>query len=253
MKSAIPLLTFMFLAAPAHGYGADLCGGITLPAGFAGCRTGAGGTLYLKAVREYGAQKATDRARSVGRIFAAGGIANTAPVLAVEGAGMGELWAPGPEGQAVKLDDWSDESIRVDQTSRRYGRFFGYLGGQLLSGGDYPSKGFNARLGTTLFKDRYDAAISYSHNSLNNTDNSGSSSLGFSGRALFNYTQHVGLNAGAQLDYSRSAGADGSWTPSVLGGLNFYLPQGSFDITITLDTEGSRSLLIGYTVYFSRN
>ena len=138
--------------------------------------------------------------------------------------------------------------MRFGPHSRRAGRWFGYLGGQLTRGGDLPANAWTGRIGTTLFKDRYDAAISLSRNNFTEVDDSGVTTVGLVFRALYAYTPHAGFNLGAQVDRVSAPGYS-HLSPSVLAGINIYLPGGSFDITLTHGERGNRGLLLGYTVY----
>jgi len=53
---------------------------------------------------------------------------------------------------------------------------------------------------------------------------------------------------------TRSAPSPGDAVTSlgVLGGINFFLPGGSFDVTALIGNHSTYSLLIGYTLYLTR-
>lgn len=240
-KTMLLALAMCMTAGAAH---AGDCPAV-LSGAFTGCKT-AGGIMRLGATQEYLNDKAGERAAAVaGAAGAASGLA------VVAWPGGGELWSVG-KGAPERLNGWNDLVLDALETSSRRGNWFAYFGGQVMSGGDYPYSGFNARLGTMLLKNRYDASLGYSTSKPSEDGASATRSLDLTGRALFNFTRHSGLNAGARLGYARSGDADGMWTPAVLGGLNIYLPQGSLDLTVTFGEAGSRSVELGYTVYFNR-
>lgn len=201
------------------------------------------GVLLLKAATGYFSLKEIEKKSAVERAAAA----PSASIVSVEVAGEGELWAV-TAGSAAALDSWSERGMRFGPRSRRAGRWFGYIGGQLTRGGDLPSNAWTARLGTTLFKNRYDAAISLAKNSFTEVDDSGITTVGLTFRALYPYTAHAGFNLGVQLDRVSATGYN-HLSPSALAGINIYLPGGSFDITLTHGERGNRGLMLGYTVY----
>ena len=214
---------------------------------FTSSRVAPSGLLLLKAATGYFHLKDADKKSAVERAAAA---APSVSVVAVEAAGEGELWSVAA-GTAAALDSWSERGMRFEPRSRRAGRWFGYLGGQFARGGDFPSNGWTGRLGTTLFKDRYDAAISLSQNSLSGISDSEVTNIGLTLRALYPYTAHTGLNLGGQLDRGSASGGS-SLTLAAVCGINIYLPGGSFDVSLSLGEEGRASLLAGYTVFISR-
>jgi len=202
------------------------------------------GVLLLTAATEYFSLKTAEKKSAVERAAAK---APSASVVSVAAAGEGELWSV-TAGSATALDAWSDRGMRFGPRSRKAGRWFGYVGGQLTRGGDLPSNAWTGRLGTTLFKNRYDAAISLTRNSFTEIEDSGVTTVGLTFRALYPYTEHAGFNLGVQLDRVSTTGYS-HLSPSALAGINIYLPGGSFDITFTQGERGNRGLLLGYTVY----
>ena len=238
------VLSLMLLAAflcPSPAGGAE-------PAGpFAGVSAVPGGILRLAAAEPYVKLKEDGRRAAVeAQAKARPGVA----LAVVEYNGNGELWRISGAG-AELADSWSRGEMRFARHARKAGRWFGHVGGQFVRGGDYPSDGWTARLGTTLFKDRYDAALSLSRNSFTEADDSATTSLGLTVRALYPYTRHAGLNLGLQLDRVSYTGYS-HLSPSVVGGINIYLPGGSFDISLSCGEYGRTSLLAGYTVYISK-
>jgi hypothetical protein len=225
-----------------------LCGGTAFAAEpspmIAGYRLSPSGVLLLTAATGYFDLKTAEKKAAVERAAAK---APSASVLSVESAGEGELWSVAA-GSAAVIDSWSEHVMRFGPRSRRAGRWFGYLGGQLTRGGDLPSNAWTGRLGTTLFKNRYDAAVSLTRNSFTEVDDSGVTTVGLTFRALYPYTAHAGFNLGVQLDRVSATGYS-RLSPSALAGINIYLPGGSFDVTLTHGERGNRGLMAGYTVY----
>jgi len=172
-------------------------------------------------------------------------------LVAVRWKNGGELWqqkAAGP----VRIDEWSDARLPFVPEPPGTDRFFGYLGGQLLTGNEDTGtiKGFNGRLGKTFMGGRYDAAVLYSYAKIG--DDFSSSSYGLTGRALFPWTRNMGWNVGGSITRSAPSSGDAVNSLGVLGGINYYLPGGSFDVTVALGNHSVSSLLIGYTVYLTR-
>lgn len=170
-------------------------------------------------------------------------------MLSVKWKDGGELWLMKYAGPA-RIDSWSDGRLSFSPGEPGKNRFFGYLGGQIMRGGDMDTvSAFNGRLGTTLFGNRCDAAVIYGHSKAGSF---GVSSYGLTGRALFPLTGHVGWNLGGS--FTRSAPSEGGAENSLaaLGGINFYLPGGSFDITASAGNHSMYSLLVGYTLYLTR-
>lgn len=214
---------------------------------FSGARPGPGGLLRLEAAEPYLGLKGSERKAAVeGRTAAYPGTR----LAVVEYRGNGELWTVAG-GSATLADTWSRSQLRYTRHERTAGRWFGYAGGQFVRGGDSPSNGWTGRLGTTLFKNRYDAALSISRSSLTDADDSAMTTLGLTGRALYPYTRHAGLNLGLQLDRVSYTGYS-HISPSAVGGINIYLPGGSFDLSLNYGESGRVALLAGYTVYISK-
>ncbi len=228
----------------------NACGLGKLPDVFTGCKM-QDGVIHLNAGDKYLKQKKGERALELEPVLASAKSVLAKNTLSVDYTGGGELWSLDEKGRASALDTWSDMNLNVNSKIQTRGRIFGYIGGQLMRGGDYPSKGFTARLGTTLFQGRYDASVSYSHNSFDDIDNSGSNSVGLAGRALFRYTKKIGLNIGGQINRVSYNGYS-DWSPGLMGGVNIYTPTGSVDVTLNYGEYGSKSLQLGYTVFISK-
>lgn len=217
-----------------------------LPPQFESSRTAAAGAVYLKAAKAYYDFTIGDKAAAVAAAAAALGLAGP---VAVELDGGGELWEV-KESRVVKLDAWSDRNIYLGPKARRTGRWFASFGMQSMGGGDYPSATMNLRLGTTLYKDRYDAAVSYDYSKPQDSELS-RSSLGLVGRMLMPLSRHGGWNLGAQVSSSDNYGVK-TTAVGLVTGLNVYLPRGSFDISFTLRDKGAYGLMAGYTVHLTR-
>ncbi|HNT97286.1 MAG TPA: hypothetical protein PKK31_03355 [Elusimicrobiales bacterium] len=219
---------------------------ISSPA-FSGARMSPGGLLRLAPAGPYLGLKEKERRSAVENAAAA---YPAAAFAVVEHNGNGELWTIS-QSSAALADAWSRRELRFTRHSRTAGRWFGHISGQFARGGDYPSNGWTARLGTTLYNNRYDAAVSLSRNTFTNVEGSDVTTFGLTGRALYPYTRHAGLNLGLQLDRVSASGYSG-FSPAVTGGVNVYLPGGSFDMSLTFGEEGRISLLAGYTVYIGK-
>ncbi|KAF0124687.1 MAG: hypothetical protein FD189_2286 [Elusimicrobia bacterium] len=219
---------------------------ISSPA-FSGAEISPVGLLRLTAAEPYLDLKGPERRAAVETAAAPYPAAGFA---VVEHKGNGELWTIS-QSSAALADTWSRKELRFTRRARTAGRWFGHISGQFARGGDYPSNGWTARLGTTLYDNRYDAAVSLSRNTFTDIDGSGVTTFGLTGRALYPYTRHAGLNLGLQLDRVSASGYS-DFSPSATGGVNIYLPGGSFDMSLTYGAKGRVSLLAGYTVYIGR-
>lgn len=225
----------------------SLCFGAALPSEFESSRTNSAGLVYLKASGGYNDLTAASRASVVATAAASLGRKNGQ--LAVELDAAGELWTI-KNGEAEKLDVWSDRSTPLAHGSLKPGRWFASFGMQGMSGGDYPSGTINLRLGTTLYKNRYDAAVTYDHYKLRDALD-GRTSLGLVGRALLPLSPHGGWNIGAQVSSMDSYGNKTS-SIGLVTGLNVYLPGGSLDLTLNLRDKGGYGLMAGYTIFLTR-
>ena len=225
-------------------------------AAFSGADLSAQDQLVLKAADKYSSMPASARAaRTSGALLewknALGSDAPAALMLSVRFNGGGELWLLKPSGPA-KIDEWSDTRLPFTPEQPNTDRFFGYIGGQYMRGGGSAGNttGFNGRLGKTFMNGRYDAALLYGYLKLGSDYSS--SSYGLTGRALFPWTDHVGWNVGGSLTRSAPSPGDAVTSLGVLGGINFFLPGGSFDVTALIGNHSTYSLLIGYTLYLTR-
>jgi len=235
------MLFSALLLAPSLSFAAGL------PSEFESSRENQAGVVYLKAANVYKNLPAASRVVAVAN--AAASLGRTDGQMAVELDGDGELWRI-KDGKAARLDVWSDSSLPLAHGAARTGRWFATFGMQGMSGGDYPSGTINLRLGTTLYRNRYDAAVSYDYYKLRDALE-GRTSLGLVGRALIPLSAHGGWNIGGQLssvdNYGKKSGSIG-----VVTGLNVYLPGGSFDLTLNLRDKGGYGLLAGYTIFLTR-
>lgn len=234
-----------------------------LPPGYSKARLSAQDQLILEASEDpapnAAARRRQDLAQACGswtRSLQAAGVDESAPYLMELRPSGGSLWrcAKGQGGKAEirSVEEWSDDFLPFAASGRNRGRLFGFLGGQLATGGAIDSMGFNARLGSTLMQDRYDAAVSLGYVSFDSDPAFSITSLGLVLRELFPLSRHAGWNAGVQLLYNKPSIGDADTTVSALTGVNFYLPGGSFDVTLTAGTNSRYSLLLGYTFYLSQ-
>jgi len=171
-------------------------------------------------------------------------------LITVTWKGGGDLWNLQSD-KPVKVDQWSDNKLFYSQSNSETGRLFAFFGGQTIQGGGIDITGFNARFGTTLYKNRYDLAATITYASINSTPSVNTNSFGVVGRALFPLSEHVGYNLGGQI-VRTEAGGTNEITPGLVAGLNFYAPTGSFDVTLSTIDAGRWSLLAGYTLFFDR-
>ncbi|MBI4656244.1 MAG: hypothetical protein HY746_05795 [Elusimicrobia bacterium] len=167
-------------------------------------------------------------------------------LLSLHYANGGELYNCGKEKINI-LNQWSDERLYFGNENIRRGRFFGFIGGQLMSGGDFPATGFNLRLGTMLYKDKYDMAVTYDYNKMKDFDEP-SKSFGLIFRSLMPLSEHSGWNLGAQMLYNDYSGFNDT-VLGVVSGINIYLSQGSFDITFNYQEKGVFGFIMGYTIF----
>jgi hypothetical protein len=138
----------------------------------------------------------------------------------------------------------------MGEKTSQAGRWFASFGMQGMSGGDYPSGAINMRLGSTLYKNRYDVALTYDYYKLRDALE-GRTSLGLVARALMPVSPYGGWNIGAQLLSVNNYGVR-QGTLGIVAGINVFLPRGSFDITLNLQDQGNYGLLAGYTVFITR-
>lgn len=218
-----------------------------LPAQFLSQQVNGAGITVLKAAPAYAELSARVKSEKVAEACASPGQAEM-PV-AVELPGSGELWKCA-EGKAVRLDAWSDAAMQPGPGVKKAGRWFASIGMQSMGGGDYPASTLNMRVGSTLFKGRYDLALTYDYYKPRDSELT-SSSLGLVGRALMPLSRHTGWNVGAQISTADNYGKKEKEL-GLVAGLSVYLPRGSFDITLNLKEKGNCGLLAGYTVYLSR-
>ena len=211
---------------------------------FAEAALTSGGVLRLKAAESY--LKLDESARKAA-VEAQGKEYPGTSVVSVDYLGNGELWTIS-DGHASLADSWKRSEIHFGPHMRRFGRWFGYVGAQATRGGDLPSNMWVGRVGTMLFKNRYDAALSVARNNFTALSDSAVTTIGLTFRSLHPFTEHTGYNYGAELDRTSYTGYS-HISPSVLGGINIYLPGGSFDVTVTQGEMGNRGFMFGYTVY----
>jgi len=168
-----------------------------------------------------------------------------ARIIRISGGHYGELWKLSG-GKAAALETWSLAEINPVSGAARAGKWFASFGVRRM-GGDYPNNGLNLRLGTMLYKNKYDLSLSWDYNRYSDSD-SASKTLGLSVRRLMPLTPHTGCNLGVKISRSDYYG-DASTDLSGVAGLNFYLPGGSFDISYDMGEEGRWGVTLGYTVF----
>lgn len=224
-----------------------VCRAGALPPEFTAASANGAGIISVKAATTYAELAGPDRADAVAKAGTALGLADGP--LGVRLTDGGELWALSG-GKAEKLDSWNYSAVQPGPGVSAAGRWFASFGMQNMGGGDYPASTLNMRVGSTLFRGRYDLALSYDYYKPRDSE-LGSRSLGIVGRALMPLSRHSGWNAGAQLSTSDNYGTK-AVDFGLVTGMNVYLPRGSFDISVNLKNKGACGLLLGYTVYLTR-
>lgn len=223
------------------------CAVAALPAAFKGSYVNGAGVTCLEAASSYEQLSITAKATEIAAAARELGI--TAGSIVVKRDAGGELWSI-KTGTPSRLDAWSDRAIPLGEKTNPAGRWFASFGMQGMSGGDYPSGAINMRLGSTLYKNRYDVALTYDYYKLRDALE-GRTSLGLVGRALMPVSPYGGWNIGAQLTSVNNYGVR-QGTIGIVTGINVFLPKGSFDITLNLQDQGNYGLLAGYTVFVTR-
>ncbi len=171
------------------------------------------------------------------------------PWIQAQWSGGGSLWRS-RSGEAEVVEEWSNDKIPYTEAGRA-GKLFGFFGGQLASGGAADMMGVNARLGSTLLRNRYDMALILGYNSFDTDPKTSSVSYGAVGRALFPWKPALGYNLGFQVLRTSPSEGEGATTVSALAGLNFFLGGGSFDLTLNAGNHSSYGLLAGYSFFFA--
>jgi len=218
-----------------------------MPPAFKGSHVNGAGVTYLEAASSY--DKLSLNAKAAEVALAAKELGVPTGSLVVKQDAGGELWSI-KAGTPYRLDTWSDKSTPLGQNTSRAGRWFASFGMQGMNGGDYPSGAINMRLGSTLYQNRYDVALTYDYYKLRDALE-GRTSLGLVGRALMPVSQYGGWNIGAQLSSVNNYGVR-QGTVGIVTGINVFLPRGSFDITLNLQDQGNYGFLAGYTVFITR-
>lgn len=226
------------------------------PSVFSGAGLSAQNQLILTAADKYAAMPVADRNRQASwalgewqRTLGPAAPANL--MLSISWRNSGELWLLKPTGP-VKIDEWTDTRLPFTPDQPNTDRFFGYVGGQLMKGNNTTGNmtAINGRLGKTFMRGRCDAAVLYGYAKMG--EDYSSSSYGLTGRALFPLNERMGWNLGGSYARSAPSSGDASNNMAILGGVNLYLPGGSFDITASIGNNSMYSLLIGYTLYLTR-
>lgn len=186
------------------------------------------------------------------------GQAPAAVMIEVRGEVLGALWLAGPPDKSGKsrlslVDRWDDTSFPWLSEAAQRDRWFLFAGGQSVSGGDIGSStGFNLRLGTTLFHNRYDLAFLFNKTSTGPTPKVKANAYGVVGRALFRRSAHWGYNVGGQVTMISGSGSNEDKQLSAVAGVNMYEGRGSWDLSLTMGDEGSRTLVLGYSLFLTR-
>lgn len=237
----------------------DILGRLDLKS-FSDARLSSAGGLILDATDAFAAAGASAQAAGITAVCseweqslrASAGIGEANPFLLVVRPAEGTLWRCEEKG-GRPVQDWADSHLDLGE-AQRSGRLFFSFGGQMSVGGLVDQTGLNTRLGTTLFQDRYDLAVTYGHETVDTTPKFVTNSYGLAARALFPIDARMGWNIGVQG--TRSIASSGgpketTDTASGLAGLSFYLPGGSVDVTVHAGNHSSYGVLVGYTIYLT--
>ena len=227
---------------------------------FSGARISPRKSLILDATKSFVAASAgiqagfmSSAASSWRSAMEEGGLKPESPFITVVWPAGGQVWQMNND-EPVQLDQWSDSRLNYTRDSPARGKFFGFLGGQLVTGGPMHSSGINGRVGSTFFRGRCDASLSVSYSSVlpkGAASSQAITSIGLTGRMLFPLSAKMGWNAGLQLLHSSvSPGGTANTTLGALGGVNFYMPgNNSIDLTLQLGNHSTYGILAGYTFH----
>ena len=171
-----------------------------------------------------------------------------------------ELWGHNDaNGRAVLIDIWDRDQKpvagKVPATQSNVSRhpFFMYGGFQeQIDSHKNINFGFNARTGFFMLRDRWDLAASFSGFMMGNLDSENPTtqlSLGLSSKVYFPIKAYrISPNIGGELawtSFNFEEDATSSVSPYLLGGISWYVGNGSFDVGVR---SGKQTMvLIGYT------
>ena len=163
------------------------------------------GILKVNALEEYFKIKKGEKKRIVSGLSEsiAGACGKMPSFMDISTGHRGEIWNI-KKGKASLMESRSYTDINAGGKMVKTGKWFASFGMQSM-GGDNPSTGMNFRLGSMLYKNKYDLALTYNYNQQNYSLLS-RKSLGLSARKLFPLTPHGGYNLGINLSRSDNYG-----------------------------------------------
>jgi hypothetical protein len=229
---------------------------------FHGPTVGGAGQLRVTATEVFLEARPADKHKALEELAASWRAAGAADPLLIEVRWRygGWLWrgkngGKGGRETVALVDRWDDGSFPWVQNSA-FGKWFLFLGGQSVSGGGLgSSSGFSLRIGSTLFRDKYDVAFTFNRTSTANKPNPDIelTALGVLGRALFRVPgKNWGYNLGGSVTRISGENFDTENELSLLAGLNYYQRAGTWDLSLNLGDEGSRTLVLGYSIFLTR-
>lgn len=229
---------------------------------FANPRLGPSKQLRVDATDDYLETRGVDKKRALEELAAAWrsrGTAGAEPfMLEVRWPYGGWIWearrdAKSGREKLTMVDRWEDAGFPWIYEAATQDKWFLFLGGQSVSGGSIgSSSGFNARFGTTLLRGKYDVAVTFNRTSTGPTPKIELNAFGLMGRALFRKSDEWGYNIGGQIVAISGENLETENQVSALFGLNLYQGNGTWDLTLNLGDEGSRTLILGYSIFLSR-
>jgi hypothetical protein len=179
------------------------------------------------------------------------------PSLVILTPSGGSIWEC-DDNRARLIEEWEDNRTPFTGIDSQVGNMFMSVAGQ-ASFGPTNSFGFNFGQGVALYKRKLDlsATVGMSESNSNLTMNIAVALL-----YRFPITQGFSLNLGAAPQFLMSmipepAGTDigptitTSFAMSFQGGMSFYVPTGTVDLTGSVVTNGTYTMLVGHTFFFN--
>lgn len=178
---------------------------------------------------------------------------NVCNVVVHSSKGQCELWQ-NRKGDAVLIDTWNSNSLDIDNyirkedRSKKYGRWFYYVGGSFNGTKESSTGSLNLRGGSFLYKDIIDAAATFN--------------LGYSKVVSASFAGDLGLSSRAywpirKLSLSPYLGVGISWSfaPSMyfefqaFTGVSWFVGPGSLDVGFRYGIKSSWAITIGYSFH----
>lgn len=175
-----------------------------------------------------------------------------------------ELWEKNASSETVLLDSWDMNTLAIQQkdertlqTSNVHPWFF-FFGGQTNFSSDNFALMFSSSIGSFLYKDRWNIALS---GSLGINDNGGNTltnaSIGLHSKVYFpvkkyHISPYIGAGISRVITITQDGTGDNSyWDKMLLFGISWYVGPGSLDIGFQYGKNFTT--MIGYTFSLSRS